>query len=60
MATLAESGITIKIPTITAASIAPNPGVINAAVLISITATEISKILYPDPYYLGEIYAGEV
>lgn len=57
---MSDGGITIKIPTITAVTIAPNPGVINAAVRIAVIASEISKTLYPDPYYLGEIYSGEV
>lgn len=45
--------ITITLPDITLVSLTPNPVNTNAALKISVKATEISKILYPEWFYSG-------
>lgn len=49
-----------SIPVINAAVFSANPAVINAKIILSVTVTEISKILEPEIRYSGEVYAGEV
>lgn len=48
------------IPTIQAATTSPNPVYINSQFTISVSVSEIEKILYPEIWYSGEIYSGEV
>lgn len=52
-------GITITLPEITAVSISPNSVITGASILITVTVTEVTKTLYPEPIYTGECYAGE-
>lgn len=51
--------ITITLPEITAVNLTPNPVNAQALFTISVAVTEISKILYPEWSYSGELYAGE-
>ena len=51
--------ITITLPDRTMVSLTPNPVNTNAALKISVKATEIRQILYPEWFYSGEIYTGE-
>lgn len=50
----------VLIPTIQAASVSPAPVSINSKFTISVSVSEIEKILYPEIWYSGEIYSGEV
>ncbi len=50
----------LLIPQILAALITPNPAEINSKITITVTVSEIEKILEPTYFYSGEIYAGEV
>lgn len=58
------SSVTVQlpllIPQILAALITPNPATINQKITITVTVSEIEKILEPTYFYSGEIYAGEV
>ena len=49
----------IFIPKIDAASVTPNPVDANASFKISVSVSEMQKVLHPEWYYSGEIYAGE-
>lgn len=49
----------ITLPEIAAAALAPNPIAAGGALTLTVTVTEITKILYPEKIYSGEIYAGE-
>lgn len=50
----------ITLPSVVSVSIAPNPVSCRAEVRISVEVTEITKILYPEIIYSGELYAGEM
>ena len=50
----------VLIPVIQTASASPNPVGINQQFTIVVSVTEIEKILYPEIWYSGEIYSGEV
>ena len=51
--------ITIQVPSVTAAAIAPNPVTVGSAVLISVTVTTVSKVLTSEERRAGEYCAGE-
>lgn len=53
-------GITITVPRIDAATIAPNPAIINGTFTLSIRVSEESIVLDPVFFYAGEIHSGEV
>ena len=57
---MAEGSITIAMPRVTGAEITPNPAAMNTAVLIQVTAAEVSVTLEPEIKYAGEYYSGEV
>lgn len=49
----------IFVPQIDSASVTPNPVDANASFKISVSVSEMQKILHPEWYYSGEVYAGE-
>lgn len=55
---MAEHQITL--PSITAVALSPNPCAASASMTISVTVTEIVKVLTPEKIYSGEIYSNEV
>ena len=48
------------VPVISSAVFSVNPATINAKITLTVKATDLLKILYPESMYSGEIYAGEV
>lgn len=55
-----DDQLSFKMPVVSAATISPNPATINSSATLSVTVTEQTVILYPQYFYSGEIYAGEV
>jgi len=49
-----------QIPVISAAVFSVNPANINAKIVLSVSVSEITKVLEPEIRYSGELYAGEV
>lgn len=54
------SDMSILVPFVTAASIAPNPASINQSFQLLVEVAERSVALQPYFYYAEEIFAGEV
>lgn len=55
-----SKGFAVKLIEITSAAFSVNPCVVGAQTVISVSADEIIKVLYPEDYYSGEIYSDEV
>ncbi len=55
-----ENGYEVSLPRITSAAFSVNPCVVGARTVISVSADEIIKVLYPEDWYSGEIYSDEV
>lgn len=53
-------GVTVTIPSITDANVAPNPVDINSAIRVSILVKEVSITLEPYFFYSNDITSGEV
>lgn len=56
---MADGSMTITVPEITAVTLSPNPVSTQALLKLSVTVTEVKKILYPEWSYSGELYSGE-
>lgn len=55
-----DEQLSYKMPVVSAATLSPNPATINASTTLNVTVSEQTVILYPQYFYAGEIYAGEV
>lgn len=56
-----ESGeMLFRLPKIISAEFSVNPCGVNQEIVISVSVTEVFKVLYPEDYYSGEIYSDEV
>ena len=53
------SEFAVTVPVITAVSIQPNPAAINTGITVSVSVSDVEKILFPELRYSGTFYAGE-